>query len=791
MRRWSLVTKIIAGLSLAVLLGLVLFTPHQALAEATSTAAFDPLAAGAKYDVDVVYGSCENWNIACFFLVGLKRFTLAILLLFGKFYAVLLNIAAVAVRLLIENGMSIINLPIVTAGFKLTQGLANLLFVLAIIVMAFATIFQFEDYSAKRLMVNLIKGAILVNFSFLIASAFIDVSNVFTNYFLKDVTANNLGSAFNPQSLLTPADPAKFGELSHRTGKQYRCFPGKPNERIISSDNPVQDCPGNDYIEIQNSNNVSSGIEAIGSSPDGTARYRFNINEDAGGWATWFKLLQALLLADLMTLILMIVMIALAIMILVRNITLVILIIFMPLIWGARIIPKLDEHWGKWWSKFFAQITFLPTTTFVVFLAVTTTRVLATNGGLFGGQVVENILQMLILCGILIAAITTGKKSGVVGTALAFGVGGFIARGATGLGKSTVGGFMQGTGALSNALTIGKEGQKRRLLNVLNPLSYPSILGFGKAGKLISKAGNESLKTGKFQAPNIDPNKGIGWVAGLADRSDKSGKIQQAASKHRSEHLKDLGPDELIKEVNHPHAGGGVAEKLAMLQQLSDKDALGSDKITNDRMLELLEAAKTAGATEAYSSATKKMMLSRPDMMAALSKTDDEFMKKNKLTTQSTDDEIVLAQIRTMKNEDLAKIRFDKMSAPAQKELAEKYAKNRTILGKRLPDAGDEETKAMLTAFDQQVSDIGTLLNTAAAGGGGTGGKKNWNEVLKNYGLADARTELENQLKALRASRGVAGANTAEIDKQVGLIQDLSRSVEAWHRTNQSPGSVV
>jgi hypothetical protein len=785
MRRWNLVVKIIAGLSLAVLLGLALFTPGQALAQATSTPAFDPLAAGAKYDVDVVYGSCETWNISCYFLVAIKRFTIAILLLFGKFYAILLNIAAVAVRILIENGMSLASLPIVTAGFKLTQGLTNLIFVLAIIIMAFATIFQVEDYSAKRLMVNLIKGAVLVNFSFLIAGAFIDVSNVFTNYFLRDVTADTLGSAFNPQSLLTPADPSKFGIVSTRTNKAYRCSPGTPSERIVYTNNPANDCPGETAVEIRNSGNVTSGIEtvSIGSSPDGAIKYRFNINEDANGWATWFKLLQALLLADLMTLILMIVMIALAIMILARNVTLMVLLIFMPLTWGLRVIPKLSEQADKWWDKFFKSIIFLPTVTFLIFLAVTTTRVLATSGGLFGSQVVENILQMLVLCGILMAAIKAGKGAGVAGAALAFGVGGFIARGALGVQKTALG---VGTQVVGAAL----EGKGK-----YNPLKYAKLgivgRGVSKAGSWIGKAGNESLTAGKFQTPKIDPNKGIGWISGLGEKGDKTSKLQQAASKHRSEHLKDLGTDELIKEVGHPHSGNGVAEQLAMLQQLADKKALGSDKITDERMLELLEAAKKAGATEAYSSAKKEMMLSRPKMMAALSRTDDKFMKDNNLTAQSSDDDVVLAQIRTMKNEDLAKIRFDKMSAPAQKELAEKYAKNRTILGKRLPDAGDEETKAMLTAFDQQVADIGTLLNTAATGGGGTGGKKNWNEVLKNYGLADARTELENQLKALRASRGVAGANTAEIDKQVGLIQDLSRSVEAWHRTNQSPGSVV
>ncbi len=767
MRRWNLVTKIIAGLSLAVLIGIVLFTPHQTFAAATSTTTFDPLAAGAKYDVDVVYGSCENWNISCFFLVGLKRFTLAILLLFGKFYAILLNIAAEAVRLLIENGMSIINLPIVTAGFKLTQGLTNLLFVLAIIVMAFATIFQYEDYSAKRLMVNLIKGAVLVNFSFLIAGAFIDVSNVFTNYFLKDVTANNLGSAFNPQSLLTPADPTKFGIESNRDNKSYRCSPGTPNERIVYTNNPTKDCPGETAVEIKNNGNVSSGIEtvSIGSSPDGTIRYRFNINEDANGWATWFKLIQAILLADLMTLILMIVMIALAIMILARNITLVILIIFMPLIWGVHVIPKLDEHWGKWWGKFFDQIVFLPTTTFIVFLAVTTTRVLATSGGLFGSQIIENILQMLILCGILIAAIKTGKKAGVVGAALAFGVGGFIARGALGVQKTAVSVGAQVTGA-------ALEGKGK--YNLLK-FAKLGVIGKGvsKAGDLIGKTGNKSLETGKLQKPDIDPNKGIGFIAGLGDRSDKTGKIREAAGKYRSEHLKDMDADAIVKEVGHPHGGDGQAERIAMLQQLIDKKALGSKDISLDRITQLLSAAKGAGMNELYNSASRDVLASRIHEVNPGNK-DSEVSEVIELLRTGKDDkrssvEIVNAFINDLGADQLAKVKLSKVSDNGVKEtIASKFAQSRATISKYLGNAAEDDIAALESEFKKSV-DSAVLTK---------GGASIKFDALILEKAPDAKKIFDDALTAAGADEG-----------KRRTVNQAQRSYEAYRRMNQTVGT--
>src|SRR4030042_5966834 len=73
----------------------------------------------------------------------------------------------------------------VHTGWQIVLNFANLGFVLAIIVIAFSTIFRRESYAMKQTLWKLIVAALLVNFSLVIAGAFINVSDIFSDFFLK------------------------------------------------------------------------------------------------------------------------------------------------------------------------------------------------------------------------------------------------------------------------------------------------------------------------------------------------------------------------------------------------------------------------------------------------------------------------------------------------------------------------------------------------------------------------------------------------------------------------------
>ena len=70
----------------------------------------------------------------------------------------------------------------------------NLGFVLAIIVIAFATIFRIQSYAMKQVLWKLIVAALLVNFSLVIAGAFINIAdNVTSSFNNKILGASGVG----------------------------------------------------------------------------------------------------------------------------------------------------------------------------------------------------------------------------------------------------------------------------------------------------------------------------------------------------------------------------------------------------------------------------------------------------------------------------------------------------------------------------------------------------------------------------------------------------------------------
>jgi len=101
--------------------------------------------------------------------------------------------------------------PILETGWTIVRDVANLGFVLAIVIIAIATILRFEKYGMQKLLPKLVAAAILVNFSLTIAGVLIDFSNVITTFFLDKATGANISefttqvsNAFGPQRFLLP-----------------------------------------------------------------------------------------------------------------------------------------------------------------------------------------------------------------------------------------------------------------------------------------------------------------------------------------------------------------------------------------------------------------------------------------------------------------------------------------------------------------------------------------------------------------------------------------------------------
>ncbi|RJO59720.1 hypothetical protein C4546_00635 [Candidatus Parcubacteria bacterium] len=93
----------------------------------------------------------------------------------------------------------------VKVGWTVVRDMANMFFIVALLLTSFGTVFRFQEYRYNRMLSKLIIMAILINFSKTIAGFFIDVSQVimltFVNAF-KDLAAGNLTSAFGVDKIV-------------------------------------------------------------------------------------------------------------------------------------------------------------------------------------------------------------------------------------------------------------------------------------------------------------------------------------------------------------------------------------------------------------------------------------------------------------------------------------------------------------------------------------------------------------------------------------------------------------
>ncbi len=116
-------------------------------------------------------------------------------------------------------------LAVVDKSWAIMRDFANMFFIVALIVMAFATIFNITKYEARTLFPKFLISALLINFSLVLGVLVIDASQILSNTFLVAIgdMANRLGQDLNPSQLLpdqstvsaaVSTDAVVFGTLS-------------------------------------------------------------------------------------------------------------------------------------------------------------------------------------------------------------------------------------------------------------------------------------------------------------------------------------------------------------------------------------------------------------------------------------------------------------------------------------------------------------------------------------------------------------------------------------------------
>ncbi len=295
-------------------------------------------------------------------------------LIMGFIGGVLFTLAGWLVSFALNINESLLSSPTVNVGWQIVLGFTNLGFVLAIIIIAFATIFRRESYTMKQVLWKLIFAALLVNFSLMIAGIFINVADGLTHFFLQK----------------TASDPTQFAVSLAGMFKAQALLK---------------------FSETVTANNTLTGVVE-------------------GSIGTILPIIASVFFVAIFTFLGALTLLAIAIMLLIRYIYLGILLVLAPIVWLLWIFPGTNQYWKQWWQQFIRWSFFAPISMFFFYLAMMAmkgqpeyiNKVLQQTGQ---GQIsikigTEVIGNMIIVIGLLLGGLIAANKLGIsfAGTAI-------------------------------------------------------------------------------------------------------------------------------------------------------------------------------------------------------------------------------------------------------------------------------------------------------------------------------------------------------------------------------------
>lgn len=235
------------------------------------------------------------------------------------FMGMLLSLAVTLFAWIVNqaNITTVLNNPSLYTIWAMIRDLMDIFLILVLLLSAFSTIFQIEKYNYKKVLLNLIFIALLINFSFVITKIIIDFSNIFMYTFLRELfpTAAKDGNVLGLFAM--PLDPNNRNSISALEG-------------IIN--------PG---ITVGTSQLIAMIV---------------------------FVFIMAV--TFLFTSVLFIV----------RIVALAILLIFSPIAFAGSAIPGLSGKTNAFWDNLLKYSFFGPIMIFMIYIAVTFMKIVGANG---------------------------------------------------------------------------------------------------------------------------------------------------------------------------------------------------------------------------------------------------------------------------------------------------------------------------------------------------------------------------------------------------------------------------
>ncbi len=437
----------------------------------------------------------------------------------NQFLKILISLASFLVVQMLALNSHVFDSPMVQIGFSLTLAIANLGFVLGIIIIALATILRNQTYGVKQLLWKLVAMAILVNFGLVVTRPIVAFSDSLSNNFIQsfnggDGLASSLAGSFHIQ--------------------RY----DSPDFSLWNSKNSAEGCK----------TGLAVGTPGIPGGPILGCMFGALF----GGVADAANQIIAIVLYSLFGMIFLAIaafsLFTIAALLFVRYAYLAILLVLLPLAWLTYAFPKLGNHFSEWWQSFFRWTFFPAISLFFIYLALRVTNstyfagaegIGTTNQGVFT-TIIYTVMDSVVLGGLLLGGLKAADSLGIKGAGAAIGM---VQSTASKIGKAA-GGYATKQTAKGVRLAYQKADSK---LNITGRLQRSDSRVASLAGRGIARVStNENLVKDAEKKVSEDPTITKNELKGNMNMEDTFARIAKLIKQN------ELDKDTTIQGVSAP-----------------------------------------------------------------------------------------------------------------------------------------------------------------------------------------------------------------------------------------------
>jgi len=484
-----------------------------------------------------------------------------------KFFGLLLRLAGTTFEAVLQIGFKNSLMNVAKIGWEVSRDFANMLFILFMIIVAFATILRVERYGAKQLLPRIIIIALLINFSLVICAIIIDFSNLTADIFINNTNQANT-DAGKKDIASTIVDGLQIA--SALTPQDCKAFDDKIKLCDQKSGEDKDDCIDEATLakircesKMQQANTISENDNLL-------------------------DIVSSAILGSIVIFIAAFSLFAGAILLLIRIVAIWFLVILSPIVFICYILPGLRPYWEKWWRSFINWCIFAPAFAFFIWLAarIITERRTEIETAFVGGSnslgssisgffsVPGILLNYLLIIGILIGGLITAKQLGIYGANMAIGIGKKMAGGAKDWAKekATRGLAKPGewvSGKMGAAMNVPVLGRALRALPGMKQLAQAPAAAMtaerkriGEERKKLERHSNDTLKD---LFPTFNKSQKMAASQILATRKDlKEGRNLREKDIIASLKMANRYGDDQVKEIlaNRPSLAPEVGKSI-------------------------------------------------------------------------------------------------------------------------------------------------------------------------------------------------------------------------------------